>query len=146
MNAMRICIDARSLFAPIASGIPEYTRLAISSLLEVSPREEFIFLTKNHASLRSVMPELPKGTKENCVSFCASDKLLTLGEFILRLPRLDKKVTTDVYWSPNIEILSFAQPEKHILTIHDLSFVFFKEFFKCHHNVVLLLLIIIKPT
>ncbi len=121
------------MYARIISGVPEYTRLAITAMANQFPDEEFLFFA-NHLKTKSEKNPLENEVKGEWLNFGISNKIWSATNRLLGLPKIDKLVHADVYWSPHIDILSFQNPERHALTIHDLSFVFYPEFFTWQKN------------
>ena len=130
---MKIFVDARSLYAHIISGVPEYTRLAITAMARRFPSEEFLFFA-NRSKMKSKKNPLENEVKGEWLNLGISNKIWSATNRLFGLPKIDKLVRADVYWSPHIDILSFKNPARHVLTIHDLSFVFYPEFFTWQKN------------
>ena len=130
---MKIFIDARSVYAQIISGVPEYTRLAITAMASRFPSEEFLFFA-NRSKAKLKKNPLENEIKGEWLNFGISNKIWSATNRLLGLPKIDKLIHADVYWSPHIDILSFQNPQRHALTIHDLSFVFYPEFFTWQKN------------
>ncbi len=130
---MRIFVDIRPLSAKIISGIPEYTRFLVKGLTENYPNEEYLFFANKFG--KQTDPFLPdKSPSGRIVDYGIPNKIWDATNRFLNLPKIDKLVKADVYLSSHIDILSFKNPQKHVMTIHDLSFVFYKELFTWEKN------------
>lgn len=130
---MKIFIDVRSLYAAIISGVPEYARLMIKSLAAEAPNEEFLFFA-NQSGKRAGGYPLENEVAGKWLNYGVPNKIWSTASRLFNLPKIDKIVPADVYWSPHLDILSFKNPRKHVLTIHDLSFVLYPEFFTRKKN------------
>lgn len=129
---MKIFIDTRPLDAKITSGVPEYTRFLVKNLVENYPDEEYLFFANSfHQKRGAPHAGNPHG---KTINYRIPNKIWDTTNRFLGLPKIDKLVKADVYLSPHIDILSFENPRKHVVTIHDLSFVFHKEFFTWKKN------------
>ena len=63
------------------------------------------------------------------MNFGIPNRLFDISNRLLNFPKIDKLIPADVFYSPHFNILSFENPKKHVLTIHDISFVHYPEFF-----------------
>ncbi len=128
---MRIFVDIRSLDTPIRSGIPEYTSALTAALLADKGNEYILFAN----SFRKNLENLP--FKNQCaawINWKIPNRILDATNFILKRPRIDLAVKADVYFSPHFNSLSFKEPRRHVITIHDVSFAYFPEFFPRRKN------------
>lgn len=124
---MRIFIDTRALNSKSPSGIPEYVRLLIKHLLGADKGNEFLFFTNSFRKFSG--PAMFKTGKIQLINYHVPNRALDLSAKFFDVPEIDKLVTADVFYSPSLNILSFNDSSKHVLTVHDLSFVHHPEFF-----------------
>ncbi|MCL4403795.1 glycosyltransferase family 4 protein [Patescibacteria group bacterium] len=130
---MRVLVDIRSLDTPIRSGIPEYTFALVQELLEQKGSDEY-FLFGN--SFRKRLETLSlKERADAWINWKVPNRLLDAASRLVGLPKIDRAVRADVYFSPHFNILSFKEPRRHVLTIHDISFAYFPEFFPRRKNI-----------
>lgn len=131
---MNISIDIRPLMSPIRTGVGEYTYGLLNAIFEIDKVNQYFLFYNSHADVAKFIPKW----EQNNVHFVQTKWPNKLFNFSLRLfkrPRLDKlmakisKQNIDVFYSPNINFTSLAEKTKSILTIHDLSFEFFPEFY-----------------
>ena len=125
-------IDIRSLSAKYVSGIPEYTKLLVDNLLVLDRKNEYILFANEFRpsrSLRKVIDKWGNYSNVRIVNFKIPNRFLDLTSRFFSFPRIDHLVKADIFYSPHLNILSFRQPQKHLLTIHDLSFIHYPEFF-----------------
>jgi len=127
---MRIFIDARVLNSKILAGVYEYTRQLITNLLAIDDVNEYFFFLNSFRQ--------PKGIaffknqikrKISLINYHLPNKILDLGANFFSFPKIDTLIKADVFYSPNINIFAFKNPQKRMLTVHDLSFIHYPEFF-----------------
>jgi len=125
---MRIFIDIRSLDAHFASGVPGYVKLLVENMLAEAPEERYIFFA-NSFRRNLEKTDLPQKYKGTWLNFGIPNRLFDSVNHFLKLPKIDKLVPADVFFSPHFNILSFQNPNKHVLTVHDISFLHYPDFF-----------------
>lgn len=135
---MNILFDIRSLSDKNITGVGFYTLHLLDNLLKIDKENQY-FLFINH--LRGISPllreKLLKWKKENNVkiltlnypskflNFLLKFKFIKLDEFLSKRAA----VSFDLYVASNINYLNLSETIKYVLTVHDLSFVYFPEFF-----------------
>jgi glycosyltransferase involved in cell wall biosynthesis len=62
------------------------------------------------------------------------NRLWSFGNKILDLPKIDKKINADIFFSPHFNILSLRESRKRVFTFHDLSFAHYPNFFSSRDN------------
>ncbi|TSA44317.1 glycosyltransferase family 1 protein [bacterium] len=125
---MKIFIDIRSLDARYTSGVPGYIKLLIENMLTEAPGEDYIFFA-NSFRRNLEKTDLPQKYKGTWLNLGLPNRLLDLTNHFLNFPKIDRIIPADVFFSPHFNILSFKNPEKHVLTIHDISFYHYPDFF-----------------
>ncbi len=129
---MKIFIDIRCLDTPIRSGIPEYAFDLTNALLDRKGNDEYVLFTN---SFRKRLENLPlKNKSDACINWKVPNRILDAISFFPRWPKIDRIVKADVYFSPHFNVLAFKEPRRHVVTIHDLSFAHFPEFFPRRKN------------
>ncbi len=139
---MNIGIDIRTLMSPVRAGVGEYTYELLNAIFAIDKTSQY-FLYYN--SYSDVSQNIPKWTQENIhyIHTKWPNKLYNASIKIFGVPKVNK-VKLDYFFSPNFNFTSlptdtrrvsmdatrhgFVKP-KSILTVHDLSFEFFPEFF-----------------
>ncbi len=125
---MKICIDIRTLIDKKYSGIGIYTLNLLSNLFEIDKTNEYK-LFYNSSNFRFIKKYYPNVTYYD---FHIPNKIFNLSNLLFKSPKLDNLMSDfDVFFSPNLNFFSFSKNNKakKIITIHDLSFEFFKEFY-----------------
>ncbi len=132
---MRIGIDIRPLMSPIRSGVGEFTFQLLDALFTTDKQHEY-FLFYN--SYRDISKNLPVWRQPSIytISHPWPNKVFNLATKILHRPRIDALLTKklngaslDFFFSPNLNFTALSKNTKHILTVHDLSFELYPEFF-----------------
>jgi glycosyltransferase involved in cell wall biosynthesis len=132
---MTIGIDIRVLMDAQYSGVAEYTYNLLRSLLEEDKVNDYVLFYNNAKDVRA---RLPKFSQSN-VSFIGRrfpNKLLNYGLFkFLNWPRVDRlmKRQLDIFWMPHFNFVAWPKA-RNFLTVHDLSFLRYKEFFSMRKN------------
>ena len=144
---MNIAIDIRPLMDKNYSGVGEYTLNFLQAIFE-EDRENRYFLFYNSAD-KKVRERLPKFNYQNATycGFKFPNKFLNLSLFLLNWPKIDKlienKIKTifveagplqkstkiEVFFTPNVNFTAISSECRHIVTVHDLSFEKFPEFY-----------------
>lgn len=132
---MIIGIDARTLMDYNYSGVSGYTLNIINALLEVDTKNQYKLY---YNSFRDINSRLPKFNAPNLeiVHTKYPNKLLNYGLFnALDWPKIDKTLRCDVFFMPHINFISLMGTARSVLTIHDLSFIKYPEFFSVRKNI-----------
>ena len=131
---MNIGIDIRCLMEGHMTGVGEYAYNLLNELFEIDRENNYYLFYNSH---KEIEKNIPKYNYSN-VSYCKfnySNKLLNLSFKFFKYPKIDQliykqqKVKIDLFILPNINFCAFSKGVKTILTIHDLSFKRFPEFF-----------------
>lgn len=130
---MRIGVDIRALMDSQYSGVSWYTLDLLSEILRQDQQNEYILYYNSGHDVSARISQL---------GFHDSDRLKIVAtrypnkifnyilQKIFRWPKLDELCSgVDVFWSPHINFSSFSSESKKVLTIHDLSFLVFPQFF-----------------
>lgn len=126
---MNIGIDIRPLISPARTGVGEYASELISAILNLDKQNKY-FLFYN--SYSDVSNNVPKWRQDNVQYIITRWPNKVFNGFIkiAGVPKLDKIMgNIDVFFSPNLNFTSLSKKTKFVLTIHDLPFEIFPEFF-----------------
>lgn len=135
---MRILVDCRHLNIKEQSGVGEYSIQLLRSLFELPALHEYVLLTsgKTKPDLLSVFRSrtspsfaFPAFVKHTHIPI--ANKFLNLKLLFLKQPAINwfVKDEIDLVFLPNLNITILPTSIPTILTIHDLSWKFFPEFF-----------------
>jgi glycosyltransferase involved in cell wall biosynthesis len=125
---MRIFIDGRVLNTQKFSGVSEYAGHIIEHLLEIDKKNDYILFINSFAKKIS-FDRWKKYANARLLDFHIPNRIFDLANYFLALPKIDRIAKADLFYSPHLNILSLTDPTRRILTIHDLSFIHFPEFF-----------------
>jgi glycosyltransferase involved in cell wall biosynthesis len=133
---MRIGVDARVLMDKEYSGISEYAYYLLRELISQDDNNEYVFY---YNSLKKIDPKIFSwcNSKVTFKRTAWPNKVFNyLLQRLFSWPKLDSLTgKVDVFWSPHLNFSCFGnQAGKKILTIHDLSFLRYPEFFSNRKN------------
>lgn len=132
---MNIGIDIRPMMSLPRTGIGEYTLELLDAIFKIDNKNQY-FLYYNSQS--NISFSLPKWKYKNVkiIHTKYPNKFLNRSMKFFGIPKIDKIIAKkakiqklDIFFAPNIGFIKLSSTPKNILTIHDLSFEFFKEFF-----------------
>ena len=133
---MKIGIDIRTLMDKSYSGISVYTSNLLQEILYLDHENEYILFYNSFSDISSRLPDF-KQANVKIVRTRYPNKIFNyLLQKTLHYPKIDKLLGgVDVFFSPHINFTVLSKDTKRILTIHDLSFLRYKEFFSCRKNI-----------
>lgn len=133
---MNIGIDIRPLMHPTRTGVGEYTYELLNAIFTLDTTNQY-FLFYN--SQKDVTSQIPRWNNSNVhyVHTAWPNKVFNVCIKLFGWPKLDKLITSqhnshpiiDWFYSPNLNFTALSKNTKHLITIHDLSFEFFPEFY-----------------
>lgn len=130
---MNICIDARTLMDARYSGVSEYALNLISNILKLDSDSEYRLF---YNSFRAVQ-RMPRFGSANVktVRYGYPNKILNYLFFkFFNYPRIDKNLNADLLFMPHINFIGMSAACKSVITVHDLSFLRYREFFSARKN------------
>ncbi len=133
-HPMTIGIDVRCLMHKNYSGVAEYTYNLLTHLFKADPQNSYKLF---YNSKTNVSATLPKFDQPNVKyqGFEYPNKLLNLSFKFLNYPKIDQIIKgADVFFLPNLIFSALSANCQKIITIHDLSFELFPNFFSYKRN------------
>jgi glycosyltransferase involved in cell wall biosynthesis len=130
---MKIAIDARVLMTPHLSGVGLYARELITNLLVQDLSNDY-YLFYNSTKDLSFLPSFPRAT---VIRTHIPNKVLNYAGFkLLGCPSLERLLgfKPDLFLMPHLNFMVTAAGYPKILTVHDLSFLQYPEFFNAKQN------------
>lgn len=135
-NGMTIGIDLRSLLQSPRTGVGEYIAGFVRALLSYHPEHRYVFFTNRFGGPSFGFSDAPEAV------WCATrfpNRFLQISLSLFGRPALDTLIAKrtgplDVFFSPNLNAVSISPRTRFVLTIHDLSFAFFPDFFSRKHR------------
>lgn len=123
---MKIGIDARCLMQKNYSGVSWYTFNLLEALFSLDQENEYILFYNNSKPVD--MPKF-KGNNVKYVSFKYPNKLLNQSFNLFKKPEIDKMIGgVDMLFMPNINFMASSKDCKRIVTVHDLSYLRYPQF------------------
>jgi glycosyltransferase involved in cell wall biosynthesis len=133
---MKIGVDARVLMDRNYSGVSEYTANLLSAILRQDQENQYsLFYNsfKNQearlkiwetANTKIIGTHYPNKLFNYCLQKCFS------------YPKFDKTLGgVDIFFAPHLNFLNVSFKTKLVVTVHDLSFLRYPEFFSCRKNI-----------
>jgi|AntRauTorcE11897_2_1112592.scaffolds.fasta_scaffold06102_3 glycosyltransferase involved in cell wall biosynthesis len=129
---MNIGIDVRTLMDRYYSGVSTYSLNLIQELLKTDKDNNYILYYNSAKKIN--LPDLEGEYK--VVGTKYPNKIFNyILQKTLAWPKLDKVLgDVDIFLAPHYNFLSLSSGTKKILTIHDLSFLRYPEFFSARKN------------
>jgi glycosyltransferase involved in cell wall biosynthesis len=143
---MNIAVDVRTLLDKNYSGVGEYTYNLLKNIFKADKENKY-FLFYNTVN-KNLIKNLPKFNYDN-VFYCGfsySNKLLNLSFFLFGFPKADEMINKkfkdilgggkiDIFFVPNLNFISISDKCRKIITVHDLSFEIFPEFYSLKRRI-----------
>jgi len=132
---MKIGIDIRTLMDKHYSGVSEYTFNLLNHLLAQDTKNDYSFFYNSFRDISVRMPQFTSA-KVKVVHSSYPNKIFNyvLQKFF-KQPKVDEIIGgVDVFLSPHINFLALSPYCKKVITIHDLSFLRYPEFFSRRKN------------
>jgi glycosyltransferase involved in cell wall biosynthesis len=126
---MKIGIDIRTLMDTHYSGVSEYTLNLLEAIFKLDKKNEYKLF---YNSGKDVSSQIPQFAYDNVtvVSTRYPNKIFNnLMQRIWRRPKIDQLLGVDLFFMPNIGFIALSARCKKIITIHDLSYWRYPEFF-----------------
>lgn len=129
---MKIGVDIRSLMDKNFSGVSTFTYNLLLNLLETDKNNEYFLYYNSLAKVE--LPNLPSGVK--IIKTTYPNKIFNyLMQKALNYPKLDQVMGgLDLFWAPHFNFFSLNKLVKKVVTVHDLSFIRYREFFSQRKN------------
>jgi len=126
---MNIAIDIRCLMNPNYSGVAQYTYNLLANLFKLDARNQYKLF---YNSGQNISANLPKFEYPNVefYGFKYPNKLLNSSFLLFNSPKIDKLIRgCDIFFIPNPNFCALDPKTRQIITIHDLSFELYPDFF-----------------
>jgi len=127
---MRIGIDARCLMEGSRTGVQEYTIEFLKKLLTQDTINRYVLFFNSFKPIKEDLSWLEDYNNVEIKNYGFPNKLLNFSMWFLGWPRVDVLLGgVDVFFAPNISFLALTKNCHFVLTIHDLSFERFPQYF-----------------
>jgi glycosyltransferase involved in cell wall biosynthesis len=135
---VNIGIDVRTLMDKQYSGVPEHTLNLIKTILEIeSQRTNGNKYKLFYNSARDIQARIPDFQSENIETRNLGYPNKIFNYFLqktLKYPKIDKILDVDVFLMPHINFAALSSACQSILTVHDISFLRYPDFFSARKN------------
>lgn len=127
---MKIAVDARCLTDANLTGVGEYTKQLLQALFEIDRENEYILLATGRPETHARLPEF-SAPNVRVKTVNLPNKLLKLRHLLTKKPLLDDLIgePVDIFFAPTVKFIQLSGKTKLVLTVHDLSFEIFPQFF-----------------
>ncbi|MCK4554235.1 glycosyltransferase, partial [Candidatus Parcubacteria bacterium] len=137
---MKIGIDIRTFMDAQYSGIPKCTFNLIKEIFKLDKKNKYKLFYNSGRDISGRMPKFASGNAEIIKTNYPNKLFNNIMQRILGMPKIDQLLNVDLFFMPNIGFISLSNKCKKIITIHDLSFLMYPEFFsfkrRLWHNIV----------
>ncbi len=138
---MKIGIDIRTLMDARYSGVSEYTLNLVKELLKLDTENQYKLFYNSFHDIKSRLPEFKHDNVE-IVGLNYPNKILNYLYFkLLDYPKIDGLLGVDrcqdragLFFMPHLNFIALSERCKKIITVHDLSFLRYREFFSFKKN------------
>lgn len=132
---MIIGFDARVLMDKNYSGVSEYAANLLAALFELDKDNEYRLFYNSWQDLSGRFASF-KGPRVKIFASHYPNKIFNyFGQRLLAYPKIDKLIGgCDLFFAPHLNFCALSSKTKFILTIHDLSFLRYPEFFSGRKN------------
>lgn len=129
---MRIGIDIRVLLDKNYSGVASFTFQLLKNLIKIDRQNAYYFFYNSFKEAK--IPFLSKEISIKKTRY--PNKFFNYFlQKIFNYPKLDKIIGgSDIFYLPHFNFASFSKNSKSIITVHDLSFLRYPEFFSFRKN------------
>lgn len=132
---MKIGVDIRVLMDEHYSGVSEYTANLLTAILELDKVNDYKLFYNSFHNLDERLRPWNKSNSQVIGRYIPNKIFNYCLQKTLGYPKLDKVLGgTDIFWSPHFNFTSLSVGTKKIITVHDLSFLRYPEFFSARKN------------
>jgi glycosyltransferase involved in cell wall biosynthesis len=127
---MRIGIDIRCLAEGKRTGVEEYVLNLLPNIFEIDKKNEYLLFFNSFKESKVDLSWTNKYSNVSIKKFSFPNKIINLFFWYFNFPKIDSLLGgIDLFFMPNLGFGSVSNKCKLILTVHDLSFERFPDFF-----------------
>lgn len=132
---MRIGIDIRTLMDKRYSGVSNYTLALVKELLEQDKNNSYKLFYNSWQDVSARMPVFNSANAEVVFTQYPNKIFNYALQKTGRWPKIDRLLDVDLFFMPHINFIALSKQCRKIITIHDLSFLRYGEFFSKRKNI-----------
>jgi len=126
---MKIGIDIRTLMDTHYSGVSEYTNNLLRELFGLDRKNQYKLFYNSGRDIEARMPRFREANVETIYTRYPNKLFNNIMQRIAARPKLDRLLGVDLFFMPNIGFVSLSEKAKKVITIHDLSFLRYPDFY-----------------
>lgn len=131
---MNVGIDVRSLLEKERSGVGEYTYELLNAIFDIDKENQYYLFYNSFKKVGdNFLAEWKKYQNVHFCRFSWPNKLLNFCFKFLKRPKVDKTILPkgkiDLFFIPNLNFIALSSGLRKIVSVHDLSFEFYPQFF-----------------
>ncbi len=132
---MKIGVDIRVLMDKYYSGVSQYTANLLTAIFELDKTNEYKLFYNSWNNLDLKLATWNRANS-NVIGRHIPNKIFNyFFQKLLARPKIDLALGgVDVFWSPHFNFTSLSKNTKKVVTVHDLSFLRYPEFFSARKN------------
>ena len=132
---MKIGIDIRTLMDKHYSGVSEYTYNLIREIFRHDKKNDYKLFYNSGRDIGKAIPEFNYPNVE-VINLRYPNKIFNyIMQKSLHYPKIDRLLGVDLFFMPHINFISLSAYCQKLITVHDLSFLRYKEFFSFRKNI-----------
>lgn len=133
---MKIGVDIRVLMDEYYSGVSEYTANLLSAIFSLDKENEYKLFYNSWHNLDERLKSWRRPNAEIISSHIPNKIFNYFFQKIFSYPKINQSLGgVDIFWSPHFNFTSLNKKTKKIITVHDLSFLRYPEFFSLRKNI-----------
>lgn len=133
---MKIGVDARVLMDEYYSGVSEYAANLLNAIFALDSENDYKLFYNSSKNLDERFKPWNRANSRVIASHIPNKIFNYLGQKIFSYPKIDKELGgVDVFLSPHFNFTELSKDTKRIITVHDLSFLRYPEFFSVRKNI-----------
>ncbi len=132
---MKIGVDIRVLMDEYYSGVSQYTANLLTAILAADKKNNYKLFYNSWDNFDKRLSIWRRDNASVIGSHIPNKIFNYLCQSVLSYPKIDKILgNVDIFWAPHFNFSSLGAKTKKILTVHDLSFLRYPEFFSFRKN------------
>ncbi len=137
---MNIAIDIRSLQTPYRTGVGEYVAELLTALFAHDKTNQYFLYGNAHQDFSRHLPLWTQANVHTVIThwpnkFLTSTLAACGRPYLDRIIRKKRHQNVDIFFSPHINFTAVSPQIPHVLTIHDISFEHFPQYFSLKQRV-----------